>query len=192
MREVALRLHGAQAERSVGELETLMRANPNASDIEKLNLINEFYNSRIRFSNDINIWGQKDYWATPLQTLARRVGDCEDFSIAKYRSLLNFGIAPEKLRMTYVKAQIGGPYSNISEAHMVLSYYETPTSMPLILDNLISDVRPASQRDDLKPVFSFNSTGLWLGRAVKASSANPTARMSRWQDVLTRMDNERW
>ncbi|MFZ3159771.1 MAG: transglutaminase, partial [Rhodoferax sp.] len=71
-------------------------------------------------------------------------------------------------------------------AHMVLGYYPEPTSEPLILDNMISSVRLASMRTDLTPVFSFNSDGLWVGGAA-ASSADPTARLSRWRDVLERM-----
>ena len=50
----------------------------------------------------------------------------------------------------------------------------------------ISSVRPASQRPDLAPVFSFNSDGLWVGGAA-TSAADPTARLSRWRDVLERM-----
>ncbi len=192
MQEIARQLHGEEAARTIGSLEALINSNSTASEQEKLELINEFYNRRLRFADDRLFWGETDYWATPLQTIARSGGDCEDFSIAKYRSLLLFGVPSEKLRMTYVKAQIGGPYSTISQAHMVVSYYASPTAVPLILDNLIPDVRPATQRTDLKPVFSFNSDGIWLGLAVRPSANNPTARMSRWRDVLTRMNNEGW
>jgi hypothetical protein len=72
---------------------------------------------------------------------------------------------------------------------MVLGFYPQPSDEPLILDNLISSVRPASQRPDLSPIFSFNNNGLWVGGA-SASSADPTARLSRWRDVLDRMRQE--
>jgi hypothetical protein len=39
----------------------------------------------------------------------------------------------------------------------VLAYYALPEAEPLILDNLISELRPASRRPDLTPVFSFNA-----------------------------------
>jgi predicted transglutaminase-like cysteine proteinase len=112
------------------------------------------------------IWGQSDYWATPLETLAKGKGDCEDFTIAKYFTLLEAGLPNEQLRLIYVKARIGGAASNVTQAHMVLAYYSEPDAEPLILDNLITDIRPASRRPDLQPVFSFNSMGIW---------SNPTA-----------------
>ena len=54
---------------------------------------------------------------------------------------------------------------------------------PLILDNLITDIRPASRRPDLTPVFSFNSEGLWQGVGGPVAG-DPTARLSRWREVL--------
>lgn len=80
-------------------------------------------------------------------------------------------------------------YSQVTQAHMVLSYYPTATSEPLILDNLVTDIRPASQRTDLSPVFSFSSENLWVGGST-APAADATARLSRWRDVLNRMRAE--
>jgi predicted transglutaminase-like cysteine proteinase len=131
------------------------------------------------------VWRQEDYWASPLEFMGRAAGDCEDYAISKYMTLLSMGVPKEKLRMIYVRARTGGA----SVAHMVLGYYPSPAEEPLILDNLITSVRLASQRSDLAPVFSFNSDGLWVGGAT-ASSADPTARLSRWRDVLERMRQE--
>jgi len=68
---------------------------------------------------------------------------------------------------------------------MVLAYYAQPGGEPLILDNLIGEVRPASRRPDLTPVFSFNSEGLWQGTAG-AAAGDPTVRLSRWREVLAK------
>ncbi|MEP1594806.1 MAG: transglutaminase-like cysteine peptidase, partial [Halieaceae bacterium] len=148
--------------------------------------VNDFFNTRIRWVQDPEAWGQKDYWATPLETMAKRMGDCEDFAIAKYATLILAGVDVNKLRITYVKARMGGAYSKIHEAHMVLAYYPTPSGMPEILDNLITDVRPASQRTDLKPVYGFNSNGLWVGGAAAPATKDPGAKLSRWRDLLQR------
>ena len=100
------------------------------SDQKKLSAVNDFFNGRIKWVPDIDNWGQDDYWATPLETMARRKGDCEDFSIVKFVSLLLAGVEMDKLRMTYVKAQTGGAYSKTYVAHMVLAYYPTPSAEP--------------------------------------------------------------
>jgi len=158
-------------------------------DAAKLRRVNEFFNRRIRFGEDSDIWGKQDYWATPLEVLGRAQGDCEDFAIAKYVTLKLLDIPAEKLRLTYVKARIGGPQSTIVQAHMVLSYYPAPDDEPLVLDNLISDIRPASRRADLTTIFGFNAEGLWAGGAApRATSASQ--RLSKWQSVLARMREE--
>ena len=147
-------------------------------DTEKLRKTNDFFNRRINFDDDITIWRQSDYWATPLETLGRGRADCEDFSIAKYYTLLEMGIPLAKLRLVYVKANLNGT----QQAHMVLAYYASPSADPLVLDNLITDIRPASRRTDLSPIFSFNSAGLWQGTGNQSSKSN----LSRWQDLLQR------
>lgn len=159
----------------------------NASDTERLRKVNEFFNRQVTFGDDQGIWSQGDYWATPLETLGRGAGDCEDFVIAKYFSLKAAGVASEKLRLIYVRAKIGSGDAAASQAHMVLAYYAQPESEPLVLDNLIGDMRPASRRTDLIPVFSFNSEGVFTG--VSAKEATPDAgvgRLSRWEDLLKR------
>lgn len=154
---------------------------------EKIKRVNTFFNQRIRFMDDQQIWKQSDYWATPMETLGKGAGDCEDFTIAKYFTLLNLGIPNEQLRLIYVKAKIGGMNSKISQAHMVLAYYPDADSEPVIMDNLISEIRPAGRRPDLTPIFSFNNKEIWQGSS-RDSTAGPggTGSLSRWDDLLKR------
>ena len=155
------------------------------NEAAQLQAVNAFFNQRILFRDDTEVWGQIDYWASPLETLDKGAGDCEDYAIAKYFSLLAVGMPVSKLRLVYVRAQIGGPQGALV-AHMVLAYYAAPGAEPLILDNLITELRPASRRPDLVPVFSFNSEGLWQGVGPQAAGGDPTARLSRWREVLAK------
>jgi predicted transglutaminase-like cysteine proteinase len=156
---------------------------------QQLEAVNTFFNRHIFYMEDSQLWGQHDYWASPLETLGVGAGDCEDYSIAKYMTLKLLGVPKNKLRLIYVNARVGASNSSTSQAHMVLGYYENLTADPLILDNLTSQLVPGSHRDDLKPVFSFNSQGLWTGNST-VSVADPTARLSRWRNVLQRMGKE--
>lgn len=180
--------YGAPAAKRVQDWEGLLLATRDLAEEDKLKRINEFFNRRILYAEDATIWSQADYWATPLELMGKGAGDCEDFSIVKYFSLRKIGVAPEKLRMTYVRARIGGPDSTVSQAHMVLAYYATPDAEPLILDNLVSDIRPASRRTDLAPVYSFNTDGVFTGAAIRPVA--PIDRLSRWKDLLLRMQSE--
>ncbi len=169
----------------------LLQDHQESSAEDKLRRVNEFFNRRIEFGVDQEIWGQSDYWATPMETLAKGKGDCEDYVIAKYFTLLNLNIPDTQLRLIYVKARIGGPASGIQQAHMVLAYYAAPDAEPLILDNLITEIRPAGRRLDLQPIFSFNSQGIFAGTAANAApSPGGTARLTRWQDLLQRARHE--
>jgi predicted transglutaminase-like cysteine proteinase len=153
----------------------------------KLKKINDFFNQNIAFDDDINIWQQTDYWATPLETIGRGRADCEDFAIAKYYSLRLVGIPVNKMRLIYVKAKLKVPTGVIQQAHMVLAYYANPSAEPQVLDNLDTTIRPASKRPDLQPVFSFNSQGIFAGVSGKeAATAGGTGRLSRWEDLMRR------
>ncbi len=173
---------GPRAVQGLRQLQPVLAALVEADDTARLDAVNLFFNRRIVFRDDTEVWQVADYWASPLETLGQGMGDCEDFAIAKYFSLLAAGVPAARMRLVYVRLQLGGTGST-SQAHMVLAYYAEPQAEPLILDNLVGEIRPASRRHDLTPVFSFNSDGLWQGAGAQ-SVGDPAARLSRWRDVL--------
>ncbi len=73
---------------------------------------------------------------------------------------------------------------------MVPSYYSSPEAMPLVLDNLTSDILPASQRNDLLPVYAFNGEGLWLPGTGGNKRVGDSKRWSHGQDLLKKMRTE--
>ena len=162
----------------------LINSNLGKSESELLQTTNRFFNRQLRFVDDSQNWRQNDYWASPIEALVKGAGDCEDYAIAKYFTLRRLGVPSEKLRITYVKAL------RYNQAHMVLTYYATPSAMPLVLDNLISEIRPASQRKDLLPVYAFNAEGLYLPGAPGGKRASDSKKLSRWQDLLKKMKSE--
>lgn len=172
---------GKEAHGRLVTWEDLIRHDRSQSDREKLEKVNHFFNSRIRFVSDMEVWGVQDYWATPIELLCRGVGDCEDFAIAKFFSLKALGVADEKLRITYVKA------IQLNIHHMVLTYYSEPEAEPLVLDNLIDSISPASKRTDLLPIFGFNGSGLWMAKQRGQGKMAGSDRIKLWQDLLKKM-----
>jgi len=175
---------GPRAVASVRALQPLLAGAAAMDERALLAGVNDFFNRRIVFTDDLTAWGSEDYWASPLEMLERGQGDCEDYAIGKYFSLMAAGVPVAKLRLVYVRATIGGPGGAV-QAHMVLAFYAQPGAEPLILDNLVGEVRPASRRPDLTPVFSFNSEGLWQGVGAQ-SAGDPLARLSPWRDVTAK------
>ena len=155
----------------------------------RLKRINDFINGNIAYEEDIVVWEQSDYWATPLETIGQGRGDCEDFAIIKYVSLRMAGVANNKLRLVYAKARLDGLAGPVWVAHMVLAYYTTPSAEPLVLDSLNNAILPASRRPDLRPVFSFNSEGIFAGVSGRgaATAAAGIGRLSRWEDAWQRI-----
>jgi len=175
---------GPAAAAAVPALQQAIAMAAEMSEEARLGAINSFFNRRIVFTDDRSIWGVEDRWTSPLELLGKGAGDCEDFAIAKYFGLLAAGVPVHRLRLVYVRALIGGP-GGVVQPHMVLAYYPRPDAEPTILDNLIDELRPASRRPDLTPVFSFNSEGLWQGSGGP-SAGDPVARLSRWREVLAK------
>jgi len=177
---------GQTAKQRVIEWQQLIVDQKGDSEWEAIHAVNDFFN-RMHFVSDRKHWHRNDYWATPVEFLSTNGGDCEDFSIAKYFTLRELGVPDEKLRITYVKAL------RLNQAHMVLAYYESPDSDPLILDNLIAQIRPASRRHDLLPVYSFNGKNLWMSkeRGQGRRVAGGSQRINLWRDLNVRMKQER-
>lgn len=177
--------YDSDARQRVEAWKTLMLENKELTEMDKLTLVNDFFNDNVMFVDDILLWSQEDYWATPIEMLSMGAGDCEDYSIAKYFTLKQLGVDEDKLRITYVKAV------NLDQAHMVLTYFENKRSIPLVLDNLINEIQPANRRQDLVPVYSFNGTGLWLAKSRgEGQRVGDASRLSLWEDLAARMRAE--
>ncbi|UTW47755.1 transglutaminase-like cysteine peptidase [Bacterioplanoides sp. SCSIO 12839] len=181
--EKAKQEYGNAAASRIEGWQQMMRQASGKEETEQLRLINDFFNQNIRFVNDDQHWGEVDYWATPYEALGSNGADCEDYVIAKYYSLRQLGVDTQKLRITYVKAL------RYNQAHMVLSYFPTPDAVPFVLDNLIASIRPASQRRDLSPVYSFNAEGMWLerlkGEGIRMGNPN---KLDLWTNLRIRMN----
>lgn len=178
--------YGRDAHNRLTAWEDLIRQDRSRTDREKLEKVNRFFNSRIRFASDMDVWGIQDYWATPIEFLCKGAGDCEDFAIAKYFTLKAMGVDDEKLRITYVKA------IQYNIHHMVLTYYSEPEAEPLVLDNLVDSINPASKRTDLMPIFGFNGSGLWLAKQRgQGKISGNSSRIKLWQDLLQKMSENK-
>ena len=178
--------HGAKGAQALRQWLQMLQQQAGRPLAQQLAGVNQFWNRAVVQTEDSLLWSQPDYWATPLESLGRGAGDCEDYVIGKYFSLLRLGVAAENLRLIYVRARIGGVGSTQSVAHMVLGHYATPAAEPLVLDSLVDVILPAGQRRDLTPVFSFNAQGVY----VAGAQPSPVDRITRWRDLLARMQQE--
>ena len=183
----AERKYGASARQRLVAWTRLIADNRKKPEAEKLKLVNDFFN-QIPYVSDIEHWGIDDYWATPVEMLASNGGDCEDYAIGKYFTLLAVGFPMERLRINYVLAPAQDP---ANQAHMVLTYYPKPDAVPFILDNLVKEIKVATTRPDLIPVYSFNGEGLWLAKErASGRASSSSSKISLWTQMNERMGKE--
>lgn len=151
-------------------------------DIEKLTLVNEFINRAHRV-NDTDSWHKTDARADPLEFLVNHSGDGQDFTVAKLFTLQQMGVDLAKLRISYVKS------NGLNRPHTVLAYFPSPTSEPLILDNIQRLIKPSSARKDLEPVYMFDPRDVLLvdggSRQLPEEKSN---HIVKWQNLLPNLE----
>ena len=154
-------------------------------DRAKLEAANNYFNN-VRYASDMKVYNRRDYWATPWEFLGKDKGDCEDYVISKYFALIYLGIDSKKLFFTYVKS------TKFKETHMVLTYFETPRSEPLVLDNNNLKIFPASKRKDLIPIYNFNGESLY--KASKSGTGKKLKNKKshkKWDELKLNMKNRK-
>jgi len=148
--------YGEQAVKRLNSLLDMMDTMASSPEDKIVVAVNRFFN-QLEFSSDMQTWQKKDYWASRLEFLGKGQGDCEDFAVAKFLTMMQLGVPEQKLFLTYVKA-VGYPEA----AHLVVTYYQKPGAVPFVLDNYNKRILPATQRSDLIPVYSFTANDLYL------------------------------
>lgn len=117
----------------------------------QLGEINRAINLAIRPVADLAAHGVPDVWSSPLETLARRSGDCEDYAIAKFFALLEAGLPSGSLRLMVVRDFVR------SEDHAVVAArFEDQW---LVLDNRRLVMLADSQLAGYSPLLQLDGAG---------------------------------
>jgi predicted transglutaminase-like cysteine proteinase len=179
----AVQKYGEDARSRFTKWQELIADGQSESDWDRIHEVNQFFNRHIDYVSDDLHWGKNDYWATPVETLGTEKGDCEDYAIAKYFTLRAMGVADEKLRLMYVRAL------SVNQPHMVLIFFDKPDEYPYVLDNMDPQIKSAIERQDLRPIYSFNASGLWLAKANGLGNrVNDGRNNSNWTTVLEKIE----
>ncbi|WP_146146897.1 transglutaminase-like cysteine peptidase [Pseudomonas sp. BBP2017] len=168
----------------VSDWRTLVFESTHLSDREKLRRVNAFFNRTIRYGEDTDVWSQADYWASPLETLEKGRGDCEDFALAKYFTLRLLGIPEDSLRLVYATQ------AKTRQAHMVLGYWADAGTEPVLLDNLEDGIRSFVQRNDLKAEFAFDELNLYNFDHAALQRVGSVGQLPNWLALVQRTRRE--
>jgi len=139
-----------------------------------LHRVNNFFN---KFSSirDYKNYKKIDYWASRKEFLIKGKGDCEDYVIAKYFTLLELGFKSKDFSILQVE------YKN--ELHLVLSYNKN--NQKTILDNVNKSIKTLTQRSDLKELYEIQAFSL----NTKHTHTYGHLVSYKWHELLKRINN---
>ena len=141
----------------------------------KLKAVNKFFNLW-PYRLDAANYGVSDYWATPMEFL-KKSGDCEDYAIAKYYALQEFGFSTDSMRIVAVKDYIRGI------GHAVLVVYTD--SGAYVLDNQTNMVLSHARYKHYIPQYSVNEKFRWMHVPTKKQfGKKPTTNNVKQENVL--------
>jgi len=148
-------------------------------DFTKLNAVNDYFNE-YKFRSDQQVYNKIDYWATRKEFMFKGSGDCEDFVIAKYFTLLETGIDENKLSLLH----------NIrkNEYHLVLAYQEDQFSDVLILDNIEKNIKPLTSRNDILVLYTLKTID--LNEAVDLTTDLQNLSNYKWTKIYRKSKNK--
>lgn len=121
----------------------------------RIETANAFFN-RFQHGADRDVWNSEDHWASPLEFLARRRGDCEDFAAAKYFALRTAGFGAGELRVAVVL--VGNRKEPAAHAILLVSAAGTV----LALDNLSDQIRPFRALHQYRLLYTLNEDDAWI------------------------------
>lgn len=177
----ALYEHGSPAVTRFKAWEALVNLNQDATEREKLTLVNDFFNFNVVYTPDNAHGGPTDYWQSPLETVARGKGDCDDYAMAKYLTLRMLGIPADRVEVAVVKHVPLGMHAVtlVRDAH----------GAPWVLDNMESDPLRTPARGELIPVLAANERRLRVleqGTWNHAGPDLPTTQYRRFHEAMAR------
>ncbi|WP_418187162.1 transglutaminase-like cysteine peptidase [Aliarcobacter lanthieri] len=154
-------------------------------DIDKKLSQTNFFINRTLPEFDSKSSGIDDYWMTPKEFFFKGFGDCEDYAIAKYFTLLELGVKKDDLYLAIVSVK-GSPGT-----HMVLLYIKDKNSSALVLDNLSFKVLPFYKRTDLTPIVAFNEIDSYQFSKDKFTQKAiiDWQNDNKWEKILNRIYN---
>ena len=140
----------------------------------RLGEINRAINLAIKPVSDLSQYGAIDVWSSPLATLARGAGDCEDYAIAKFAALRAAGIASEDVRLVILHDTLRGEDHAVVAARLDGHW--------LMLDNRRMGMVEDAQVRNYRPTFLIDGDGVRRYDALPALDGRNLASVSSVAD----------
>lgn len=165
--------NASQFDRWLGQLDHLR----GKSISEQATGVDALVDAQIKYMSDAETYGAEKagYFASPMETLAKRQGDCEDFAILKYFALRHLGVPADKMFVVAV-AHDGQTLDHVTlmvdirQPGILTSAWENTAGRLfsgdaktdfMILDNDGAAALVKEGKSAYKPFMIMNETGVW-------------------------------
>jgi predicted transglutaminase-like cysteine proteinase len=143
----------------------------------RLGEINRAINLAIRPTSDLAQYGEIDVWSSPLVTLAKGTGDCEDYAIAKFVALRLSGVPAQDLRIVVMRDLLQGEDHAVAAARLDGQWLMLDNRrMAMVDDDHVRNYRPLFVLDE-SAVMKYADTPLLAGlpdrEPAPATAPNP-------------------
>jgi predicted transglutaminase-like cysteine proteinase len=139
------------------------------SGAEQLSHVHGRINRSISYASDLAAQSAADHWASPLEVI-EKVGDCEDYAIAKYMMLRSLGRSAEDLKLVVLFQ----PWSGMYHAILAVRSGESWT----YLDNQRAELTGEGDYRGVRAIATLDETGQALLAALPKVLAPSAAPMS--------------
>jgi predicted transglutaminase-like cysteine proteinase len=148
--KTCLNNRSACSDPALAEWASKLQSLRNLSTYDKISAVNSMANSYTYYDDRRN-YGMSDYWAGPREFLTRG-GDCEDYALLKFASLLALGVDEQDMRLVVGRLVDGTPHAFLAT---------NIGQQEFILDNRQSQVYLTQNRKDYIPKYSMNLSYRW-------------------------------
>ncbi len=169
---IAITISHAMAESHAEPLFSNSSEQHSSDVISHIERVNRHFNTRFIYLAD-----RDDLWLSREAFVKRGGGDCEDFALAKYQSLMEAGLPAEDFRFVYARQKASGT------PHIALIHQPTGK----VLDSLTSDTTDMNQRKDLQEEFRFTGSGFYPTKINRLSRAE-LKTLQQWQAIIRRTE----
>jgi predicted transglutaminase-like cysteine proteinase len=135
-----------------GMILQISKAIHKVNPVQQLQLVNNYFNSK-PYEDDARLFGVDDRWQY-AEEFVRHGGDCEDFVIAKYRTLIDAGFPEQNLRIVLVDDRV------TRTEHAVLA--ARVGAATFILDNQRVGLKLAQNVTTYRPLYAFNRQNVYF------------------------------
>jgi len=159
-----------------------------ATIAEKGKAVDGLVDSTVTYTSDMETSGMREYWASPLETINSKKGDCEDFAILKYYAMRYLDVPADRLYIVGVGVHGSEGLNHATlivdtaeerQPNFIQRWFEKPQphvpSFSILEDDNTKDGKLLDMKTtNYRPFYALNENNIWMLETPKAPEPKKT------------------